>query len=71
MNAMIKKTTDDQHFRKSAMGALSTIMFLFFAVMHVSLSKIQYDIGVMQTFNKAITLSLFPGIDVSKPLAPR
>jgi hypothetical protein len=45
-------------------------MFMFFAVMHVSLALYQYDIGNMCTFNYAITKSLFPKVDVYTPLAP-
>ena len=71
MQEMIDAETERIAKEKAVFGAIGTIMFMFFAIMHVSLALIQYDIGNMCTLNYAITKALYPGIDVYKPLAPR
>ena len=71
MQEMIDFETERIAKEKAVFGAVGTIMFMFFAVMHVSLALIQYDIGNMCTLNYAITQALYPGVDVYKPLAPR
>jgi hypothetical protein len=71
MDDMIKTESERIATEKAIFGTVGTVMFMFFAVMHVSLALIQYDISNMCTLNYAITKSLFPGVDVYKPLAPR
>ena len=52
-------------------GAVNTIAFMAFAIMHISLSLDQYDVGNMNKFNRAVTLSTLPQIDIKKPLTPK
>lgn len=57
--------------RQAVQGGINTIAFIVFAVMHISLALTQYNVADMVRFNHAITKSLFPGIDIYKPVTPR
>ena len=58
--------------RNSAIfGILTTVMFLTFAMMHISQSITGYNISQMNKFNQATTFSLFPDIDVNDHLSPK
>ena len=70
MREMVETETERLRQKKAIFGGVSTLMFMFFAIMHVSLALIQYDISNMCTLNYAITKSLFPKVDIYKPLAP-
>ena len=46
--------------QKLALSAISTITFVIFTIMHVTLSYEQYDVTRMSAFNRAVTLSSIP-----------
>jgi hypothetical protein len=56
-------------FTQNIFGLTSTIMYLFFQFMHVSLAITQYNIGEMNQLSASITNSLFPDIDIDEYLA--
>lgn len=58
------------NFEKTTFGLISTVLYLYFQIMHISLAYSQYDPLAMQLMNEAVTKSLIPNIDVSVPLAP-
>ena len=65
---MFDTLSDSQKLERGMFGLLSTIMFIIFAAMHISLSYYQYNIFLMNQFNQAVTLSLFPEVEYQKIL---
>lgn len=71
MMRMKNITIQAKNSQKATFGAISTLMFVQFAVQHVFLALRQYQVGNMCELNYAITRSLLPGLDVNLPLTPR
>ena len=57
--------------QKLALSAISTITFVIFTIMHVTLSYEQYDVTRMSAFNRAVTLSSIPQVDTDVPVAAK
>mmetsp|Transcript_4491 Transcript_4491/g.6735 ORF Transcript_4491/g.6735 Transcript_4491/m.6735 type:complete len:98 (+) Transcript_4491:786-1079(+) len=55
----------------SLFGMTSSLMFIMFAFMHISLALIQYDVGNMQQMGEAVSKSLIPDIDTDITIAPK
>ena len=55
-----KKMRDEYDNQKMKLSVLSTITFVIFTLMHVTLSYEQYDITRMCAFNNAVSLSSLP-----------
>ena len=71
MMARYDANMEKEKLRQSIFGVTSTIMYLFFQFMHVSLAISAYNIGEMNMLSQSITASLFPDIDVDDFLAPK
>jgi len=63
IKAMTEKIKKAIQTKKDYFGYISTIIFLVFAIMHISLSLDQYDVGNMNKFGKSVTLATLPQID--------
>lgn len=59
----------EDHKKKMTLSVLSTVTFVIFTVMHVTLSYDQYDITRMRAFNQAVSLASLPQINLDKPVA--
>jgi hypothetical protein len=71
MKARFDTNMEKEKLRQSIFGIVSTIMYLFFQFMHVTLAISAYNIGEMQILSTSITKSLFPHIDADKDLATK
>ena len=71
MKARYDANMEKTKLRQTIFGVTSTIMYLFFQFMHVSLAISAYNIGEMNLLSQSITNSLFPDIDVEDFLAPK
>jgi len=65
------KMIESYNLTTSLFGLTSSVMFIFFALMHISLALTQYDVGNMQKLGESVTRSLIPGIDIEKMIAPK
>ena len=68
---MIIDATALEERNEAVFGFVTTVMFVVFFIMHISLSIVQYNIAQMNKFNQAVTYSLFPDVDVNVPLSPK
>lgn len=66
---MKAKLDAQRKLKASRFGNFVTINFLMFAIMHISLSLDQYNVGKMNEFGTATSYAFLPNIDLSKAVA--
>jgi len=71
MKEMTEKITEEKKTNAYYFGLISTVIFMIFAIMHISLSLDQYAVPNMNKFNRAVTLATLPQINDELPLAPK
>lgn len=71
IDEMTIKMTNEYYKKKMLFGMVSTVMFLMFALMHISLSLDQYDVSNMNKFNRSVSLASLPQIDADILLTPK
>ena len=71
MTAMTKKISNENAQRTWLFGMFSTLLFIVFAVIHISLSLDQYNVGNMNKLNRSVTLASLPQLDDQIPLTPK
>jgi len=60
MKEMTEKITEEINAKAYYFGLVSTVIFMIFAIMHISLSEDQYDVVNMNKFNRAVSLASLP-----------
>ena len=58
-------------FKAVSFSLVSTVLFMMFQIMHISLAYGQYDTASMQQLSESVSKNLIPDIDLDKPLAPK
>jgi hypothetical protein len=56
---------------KLIFGLFTTVNFLAFLFMHISLANQQYNVDGMNKLNLAVTWNILPDVDANVPIAPK
>ena len=56
---------------KLIFGLFTTVNFLAFLLMHISLANQQYNVDGMNKLNLAVTWNILPDVDANVPIAPK
>jgi hypothetical protein len=68
---MEKEIFASQQFNSDMFGYISTLIFVFFVIMHIGLASNQYDCRNMRKFGQAINKATLPQIDTDLLLGPK
>lgn len=68
----LKNETIAENDRKNLLfGLFTTVNFLAFLFMHISLANQQYNVEGMNKLNRAVTYNILPDVDPDVPIAPK